>query len=92
MTAERTSHAYVVVAAGRLSAFTAAVTRSPHHVEQAEDDDPEQVDHVPVGGAGSRPSTARRLRGSRSSRDDDSQDTRPRRRGTGARRSACNRT
>lgn len=25
------------------------VTGSPHHVEQAEDDDPQQIDHVPVG-------------------------------------------
>src|SRR6478752_6965275 len=52
VTAERMSHAYVVVLAGRLSAFTAAVTRSPHHVQQAEDDYPQQVDHVPVGGPG----------------------------------------
>src|SRR6202048_507661 len=44
--ADRMIHAYVVVRAA------VVVTGSPHHVEQDEDDDPEKVDHVPIGGPG----------------------------------------
>src|ERR1700730_4546108 len=44
--ADRMIHAYVVVRAA------VVVTGSPHHVEQGEDDDPEKVDHVPIGGPG----------------------------------------
>lgn len=56
----RASHTTVMVRADLADADADAdadavagcvVTDSPHDVEQSEDDDPEQIDHVPVGGA-----------------------------------------
>ena len=44
--ADRTIHAQVIVRA------TVVVIGSPHHGEQREDDGPEHVDRVPVGGPG----------------------------------------
>ncbi len=49
--ADRTSHATVIARVDRAALGVVVVNRSPHHVEQAEDDDPQKVDHVPVGGA-----------------------------------------
>ena len=47
--AERISHATVMARVDWAVPGVVVVNRSPHHVEQAEDDDPQQVDHVPVG-------------------------------------------